>query len=89
MPVSYQTDKIIKEICACLIERGEPLTPSSIARCINTSPRTAQRYIEIAKNLGILECDEVRMGRNKVQLCRISKKYFEIFKERWKHANEE
>ena len=78
MPKKYDTVQVIKNICSCLVEKDVD-TPSGIARCVNYDPRTISKYVDIAKGLGIIECNEIEMGRNKVRLCKINPDYMEIF----------
>jgi len=76
----YKTDAILKDICGCLV-KNEKQTPSSIARCVDANPKTVQRYVGIAKNLGMVKCEDIKMGEKNVQVCRINPKYREILKE--------
>jgi len=75
---SYRFDKIVIEICEYLSGVGED-TPASIAKSIEISPRTAQKYINYAINLGLFIKREIRLGKNKVNLIKINPKYKEIF----------
>jgi hypothetical protein len=76
---SYRTDEILKGICGCL-ENDSPKTPSSVARCLDIHPKTAERYINTGKELGILQCNEITMGKNRVTLCKINPDYQEVWK---------
>ena len=53
---SYRADEIILKMCKHLSKRkmGRD-TPSGIARGIGINPKTAQKYVEIGKNLGIFK----------------------------------
>lgn len=84
---AYGTDDMIKKICGCLIKE-EKQTPSSLARCIDANPKTVQKYVEVANKLGILKCEDIRMGKNQVKVCRINPKYREILKELKGEENE-
>lgn len=75
----YKTDAIIKDICGCLV-KNKKQTPSSIAKCVDANPKTIQKYVKIAKNLGIVKCEDIKMGEKNVQVCRINPKYREILK---------
>jgi predicted transcriptional regulator len=76
----YNPAKIIKNILTCL-EKNQSQTPSSIAKCTRINPKTAQKYIGIAHNLGILKCERVKTGKTKIQVCRINPKYKTILKD--------
>lgn len=78
MPKKYNTAQMIKEICSCLIKKVD--TPSGVARCTKYDPRTVSKYVEIAEELGIIKCDEMEMGRNKVRFCTINPDYMKIYK---------
>jgi len=75
----YKTDAIIRDICGCLMKQ-EKQTPSSIAKCVDANPKTIQKYVKIAKNLGIVECENIKMGEKNVQFCKINPKYRDILK---------
>lgn len=83
----YKTDAIIKDICGCLVKQ-EKQTPSSIAKCVDANPKTVQKYIKIARNLGMIKCEDIKMGEKNVQVCRINPKYREILKELKGRENE-
>ena len=75
----YKADEIIAGVCTCL-ETKEPQTPASLAKCVGVHPATAGKYVGIAENLGILKCSEVKLGRNKLRLCKINPSYERVWK---------
>jgi len=55
---SYRADEIILRICSHLSKRQRGVdSPASIGRGIGINPKTAQKYVEIGKNLGIFKTD--------------------------------
>jgi predicted transcriptional regulator len=76
---SYETDEMIKNICGCLV-KNQKQTPSSIAKCVDANPKTVQKYVKIARKLGIIKCEDIKMGEKNVQVCGINPKYREILK---------
>ena len=55
---SFRADEIILKICRHLSKRQRGVdNPASIARGIGINPKTAQKYVEIGKNLGIFKTD--------------------------------
>ena len=75
---SYKIDEIIKDICKCLIN-NENQTPSSLAKYLGVNPKTVQKYVEIARKLGILKCEDIEMGKNKIRICKINPEYKKIY----------
>jgi predicted transcriptional regulator len=68
---------MIKNILGCLTD-GNGKTPSSISKCVNANPKTIQKYVRTAENLGILQCEEITMGKNQIKICKINPKYKQI-----------
>jgi len=71
---SYRADEIILKICNHLSRRQRGVdSPAGIARGIGINPKTAQKYVEIGKNLGIFKTDTFES--NNMLLVWINDKY--------------
>ena len=75
----YKVEKILLNICGSL-EETSPQTPASIAKHLNIHPRTAEKYLNAGKELGMFECNEISMGKNKITLCNINPDYLEVLR---------
>ena len=79
---TYQADDILLKACKHLVNKKMD-TASNIARIININPKTAQKYLVMGTNLGILISDELyesKDGRHCLAYW-IAPKYIDIFKE--------
>lgn len=72
---SYRSDDIILKMCKYLskMQVGRD-TPTGIARSIGINPKTAQKYVEMGKNLGIFKTDIFESNNNMVVVW-INEKY--------------
>lgn len=77
---TYKADEIILKSCKYLIKKRID-TASNIAKNININPKTAQKYLGMGVNLGILIADELyesKDGRHCIAYW-INPNYLEIF----------
>lgn len=80
---TYSADDILLRTCRHLSNKRGADTASSIAKEIGINPKTAQKYLVMGTNLGILVSDELYKSKDG-RCCLaywIAPKYLEIFKE--------
>ena len=47
---------------------SESETASSLARKINYNPKTIKKYLEMLEHLGILKCNEIKIGLRTISI---------------------
>ena len=83
---TYRFDEIILKACRHLINKDQEIyysgidTATGIAKTIDINPKTAQKYLTMAVNLGILLSDKLyeSTDHRKCMAYKINPKYMEI-----------
>ena len=78
---AYKPDVILLNVCEYLKDIKRMDTASNIAKQINIAPKTAQKYLIMGVNLGILMSDELyKVGTDGHCMAYwLNPKYLEIF----------